>query len=71
MPKRTKEDNSGWPEHPKNIKDQHKLFAEKMAYKRFTDVVLKSDKNLIPWNLVQKAKHNNETNIKSFTDKTK
>ena len=60
MPKLTKEDNSGWLEHPKNIKEQQKLFAEKMAGKRFADVILKSDRNVIPWNLVQKVKHTHE-----------
>ena len=60
MPRRTKQDNAGWPEHPKNIKDQQKLFAKKMDGKRFADVILKSDRNVIPWNLVQKVKHTND-----------
>ena len=60
MPKRTKEDNSGWPEHPKDTKEQQRLFSEKMAGKRFADVLLKSDRKVIPWDLVHKAKRTYE-----------
>jgi hypothetical protein len=60
MPRRTKEDNSGWPKHTKDPVEREQRIAEKMASKRFADVILKSDKNIIPWNLVQKLKHTHD-----------
>ena len=60
MPRRTKKDNAGWPEHTKDPVEREQRIAEKMASKRFADVILKSDKNIIPWNLVQKLKHTHD-----------
>tara|TARA_R110002126_G_scaffold23357_3_gene82015 strand:+ start:873 stop:1055 length:183 start_codon:yes stop_codon:yes gene_type:complete len=56
MPRRTKEDNSGWPKHIKNTKEREKSIAKKMQGQTFEDVVLKSDNKAINWNTIQKFK---------------
>ena len=56
MPRRTKEDNSGWPKHIKNTKEREKSIAKKMKGQMFEDVVLKSDNKVIDWNIAQKFK---------------
>ena len=54
MPRRTKEDNSGWPTFIKNAKEREKSVSAKMQGQRFEDVVLRN-KN-IDWTVVQKLK---------------
>jgi len=54
MPKRTKEDNAGWPEHIKNSKEREQRVAEKMKGKTFENVILKSD-NVIHWNTIKRV----------------
>jgi len=58
MPRRTKDDNSGWPEHIKNTKEREKSIAKKMNGQQFEDVVLKGDRKnvVIDWNLAKKIK---------------
>jgi len=56
MPRKPKEDNSGWPKHIKDAKEREESIAKKMKGYQFEDVVLKSDNKAINWNTVQKFK---------------
>ena len=60
MARRTKEDNSGWPTHIKDVKERERSIAEKMGSQQFEDVVLKGDSKVINWNLVRKFKRTHE-----------
>ena len=54
MPRRTKEDNAGWPKATKNLVKREQRIAEKMKGQTFENVVLKSD-NIIHWNTVKRV----------------
>lgn len=60
MPRRTKEDNSGWPKHIKNTKDREKSIAKKMKGQMFEDVTLKGDNKVIHWNTIKRVWRKND-----------